>query len=86
MPIEKVAEKESSPQNLGITFMLNGAPVTLMRRDKGNPYLLMDMLQYSGVDFTNLSGEVVLQVNGINGYFQQPLKEGDRISIYEEKK
>lgn len=86
MPIEKVAEKESSPQDLGITFMLNGAPVTLMRRDKGNPYLLMDMLQYSGVDFTNLSGEVILQVNGSNGYFQQPLKEGDRISIYEEKK
>ena len=73
------------PPSLGITFTLNDKPLTLMRRERSNPYLLMDMLQYSGVDFGNLKGEVVLLVNGINGYFQQPLQAGDVISIYEKE-
>lgn len=71
------------PPSLGITFMLNDTPLTLPRREKNNPYLLMDMLQYSGVDFSKVKGEVILQINGQNGYFQQPLKEGDAIAIYE---
>ena len=73
------------PPSLGITFTLNDKPLTLVRREKSNPYLLMDMLQYSGVDFANLKGEVVLLVNGTNGYFQQPLFAGDVISIYEKE-
>ncbi len=66
-----------------MTFRLNDMPLTLPRREKNNPYLLMDMLQYSGVDFTNLKGEAVLQINGKDGYFQQALQDGDEISIYE---
>ncbi len=73
------------PPSLGVTFTLNDKPLTLVRREKSNPYLLMDMLQYSGVDFSNLKGEVVLLVNGTNGYFQQPLFAGDVISIYEKE-
>ncbi len=69
-----------------MTFMLNDKPLTLMRRDKDNPYLLMDMLEYAELDFNNLKGQVILQVNGKNGYFQQPLREGDSISIFEQEK
>ena len=80
-----VPEPVELPPSLGITFTLNDKPLTLVRREKSNPYLLMDMLQYSGVDFSNLKGEVVLLVNGTNGYFQQPLFAGDVISIYEKE-
>lgn len=80
-----VPEAAVLPQSLGITFTLNDKPLTLVRRERSNPYLLMDMLQYSGVDFSNLKGEVVLLVNGANGYFQQPLQAGDVISIYEKE-
>lgn len=83
--IPLVPQETVLPQSVGITFTLNDKPLTLVRREKGNPYLLMDMLQYSGVDFGNLKGEVVLLVNGTNGYFQQPLQAGDIISIYEKK-
>lgn len=69
-----------------VTFMLNDKPLTLMRRGKDNPYLLMDMLEYADLDFNHLRGEVVLLVNGKNGYFQQPLREGDSISIFEREK
>lgn len=88
VPTDAVAAEEAPaelPAGLGITFQLNDAPLTLPRREKNNPYLLMDMLQYSGVDFSQLKGEVVLQINGQNGYFQQPLKEGDQILIYEKE-
>ena len=85
-PVIPFVPKETAlPQTLGITFTLNDKPLTLARRERSNPYLLMDMLQYSGVDFGNLKGEVVLLVNGANGYFQQPLQAGDIISIYEKE-
>lgn len=66
-----------------ITFYLNDNPLILPRKPAGKPYYLMDLLEYSGLDFKNLTGQVVLEVNGENGYFQQELKSMDRISIYE---
>lgn len=75
-----------APSLPSVTFTLNDKPLTLMRRGKDNPYLLMDMLEYADLDFNHLRGEVVLLVNGKNGYFQQPLKEGDEISIFEKAK
>lgn len=68
-----------------IAFRLNGSRVTLPVKSDRTPYYLMDMLQLSGIDFKNISGNVVLKVNGIPGYFQQALRVDDEISIYEEK-
>lgn len=88
-PIGAVYEEPAPgrlPQAMSVTFNLNDKPLTLMRRDKDNPYLLMDMLEYTDLDFNHLKGEVVLLVNGKNGYFQQPLREGDIISIFEREK
>lgn len=66
-----------------ITLYLNDNLITLPFKPDHQPYYLMDMLEYSGLDFKNLSGQVVLEVNGESGYFQQELKSRDRIMIYQ---
>lgn len=68
-----------------VSFQMNGSTVKLPVKSDQTPYYLMDMLLFSGIDFKNLTGNVVLQVNGAPGYFQQRLNEGDEITIYEEK-
>lgn len=69
-----------------ITFTLNGAAFPLPVREDGRPYYLMDMLEYSGIDFEHVRGEVLLRVNGSPGFFQQQLKEGDVILITEKQR
>lgn len=65
-------------------FHLNGLPITLPRKADGAPYFLMDMIQYSGIDLKQPKGRIVLTVNGLQGLFQQELKDGDNIRIEEE--
>lgn len=75
----------SAPHALpDILFQLNGSPLRLPSKEDGNPYYLMDMIQYSGIDLQNPKGKIRLTVNGIPGLFQQELKEGDIIRIEEE--
>ncbi len=75
----------STPHALpDILFQLNGSPLRLPSKEDGNPYYLMDMIQYSGIDLQNPKGKIRLTVNGIPGLFQQELKEGDIIRIEEE--
>ncbi|MEY8355889.1 pilus assembly protein PilM [Lachnospiraceae bacterium 54-53] len=73
------------PAPAEITFFLNDRPLTLPLKQDNRPYYLMDMLEYSGLDFKNLTGRVVLEVNGESGYFQQVLQSRDRIMIYQVK-
>ena len=68
-----------------ITFFLNDNPLTLPLKPDHQPYYLMDMLEYSGLDFKNVTGQVVLEVNGESGCFQQELHSRDRIMIYQVK-
>lgn len=67
-----------------ITFYLNGSPIRLPRKANGDPYYLMDMIQYSGIDLKNPKGRVNLSVNGAPGIFQQTLRAGDHVVIEEE--
>ncbi len=77
---------EKSLESKGkITFFLNNNPLTLPLKPDHRPYYLMDMLEYSGIDFKNVTGQVVLEVNGESGYFQQELHSRDRIMIYQVK-
>lgn len=77
---------EKSRESKGkITFFLNNNPLTLPLKPDHRPYYLMDMLEYSGIDFKNVTGQVVLEVNGESGYFQQELHSRDRIMIYQVK-
>jgi len=62
-------------------FNLNDRPVTFAAKPDNSPYLLLDMLQHSGLDFDHLTSPVILAVNGQPGTFQQELKENDRIII-----
>lgn len=71
-------------QGGGILFQLNGSPLLLPSKADGQPYYLMDMIQYSGIDLKNPKGKIALSVNGEAGMFQQALKAGDKISIVEE--
>lgn len=77
-PVKASAEKKN------ISFFLNGSPLELPYKENGEPYRLMDMIQYSGIDLKQLKGNVRLTVNGIPGAFQHTLRENDVITIVEE--
>lgn len=62
-------------------FTLNGNPVSFPAKPDNAPYLLLDMLQHSGLDFDNLTAPVILAVNGMPGIFQQQLRQNDSIII-----
>lgn len=67
-----------------ILFHLNGSSLRLPAKENGEPYYLMDMLQYSGIDLKEPKGKIKLTVNGMPGMFQQELSEGSVIRIEEE--
>lgn len=67
-----------------VFFTLNGNPLYLSPKPDGAPYYLMDLLQYSDINLKNPKGAVTLTVNGTPGMFQQPLVQGDTVSIVEE--
>ena len=64
-----------------VHLILNGEPLTLPVKEEGNPYYLMDLLEYSGIDFEHLDRAVRLEVNGVERGFQHPLKEQDSVTI-----
>lgn len=83
---EAVPQVSVNPDSQGkITFYLNDKSLLLPLKPDGKRYRLMDLLEYSGLDFKKVTGPVVLEVNGENGYFQQELKAGDHIKIYEKE-
>ena len=65
-------------------FMLNDSELLLHKKEDGRPYYLMDLIQHSGINLDSPKGQVKLQVNGEDGRFQQVLKEGDHILIFED--
>lgn len=67
-----------------VLFHLNSSPIRLPGKENGEPYYLMDMIQYSGIDIKHPKGQVKLTVNGIPGMFQQELMPGDDICIVDE--
>ena len=64
-----------------VHLILNGEPLTLPVKEEGGPYYLMDLLEYSGIDFEHLDRTVRLEVNGVERGFQHPLKEQDSVTI-----
>ena len=81
---EEKPEEAPAPlpvQRRQLQFILNGEPLTLEEKESGQPYYLMDLLQYSGLDFEHLERPVRLTVNGQESGFRQSLHSGDRITI-----
>jgi molybdopterin converting factor small subunit len=60
---------------------LNSTQLDLAAKEGGTPYYLMDLLEYSGLDFDHLDSEVRLEVNGEACGFQYELKENDDVTI-----
>ena len=60
---------------------LNGDPLILPAKDNGAPYYLMDLLEYSGIDFEHLDRAVRLEVNGVEQGFRCQLKQQDSVTI-----
>ncbi len=84
IPEEADEPRPSEPAAGELIFLLNGSPIRLPEKPDGNPYYLMDMIQYSKIDISKLKGKINLRVNGEPGMFQQPLKAGDQIIVAEE--
>lgn len=62
-------------------IVLNDMPMTLPEKENGLPHYLMDLLQYSGLDFDHLDRPVRLEVNGQESGFRYELKERDYVTI-----
>lgn len=63
---------------------MNGETLLLAGKPGGEPYYLMDLLGYSGIDFTHperLEKPIELFVNGAAGQFTQKISEGDAVEI-----
>jgi len=76
------AQEESAPAGGELKLTLNGEELTLPAKPGGEPYYLMDLLQFSGVDFDHLEKPVELWVNGVFGQFSQVLRAGDTVDIH----
>ncbi len=77
--------RRSAPSGRGLMLYLNDRPLVLPPKQDGAPYYLMDMLEYSDLDMERLTAPVILEVNGESGAFQQELKSGDAVRIFEQK-
>lgn len=79
-PEEKTPEP---PKALGrpIQLTLNGKQLKLPGKEDGSAYYLMDLLEFSGIDFEHLDRGVELQVNGRECAFSQELHPQDDVVI-----
>lgn len=82
-PWEKKAEPvvEQPPPGPALEVMLNGKALLLPGKPDGQPYYVMDLLEYSGIDFEHLDRGVELQVNGTECAFSQELRSRDDVVI-----
>lgn len=74
-PVKPVAQSRE------VHITLNGESLALPAKDGGAPYYLMDLLEYSGIDFEHLDRNVRLEVNGVEQGFQYALREQDSVLI-----
>ena len=79
---EPPAPPQPKPGKTGeIQVTLNSGTLKLPGKEDGSPHYVMDLLDYSGIDFEHLDRGVELQVNGTECAFTQELRDGDDIVI-----
>lgn len=66
-----------------LSVVLNDRPLELPITREHPVYYLMDLLEHTEIDFQNLNQEVCLEINGQEASFQQRLRSGDYVRIYE---
>ncbi len=77
-PAAEVPEPRPVP---ALHIMFNDRPLALQPKPDGAPYYLMDLLEYTQLDFKHLDRPVTLLVNGEPGAFTQQIYPRDVISI-----
>lgn len=80
---EPVPEPQESPVSVRkeLSIFFNDQPFFLPGKESGEPYFLMDLLEYSGIDFKKLDRRVRMEVNGEECGFQTALQQGDHVLI-----
>lgn len=73
--------KTAAFQSHVLHITLNDIPLDLPPKSDDSAYLLMDILERSGLDFQNISGQVILTVNGESATFLQKLHNHDIVVI-----
>ena len=79
VPAPVVPPKVTAPPRRNLEILLNGRPLVLPEKEE--PYFLMDLLQYSGLDFDRLERPVRIEVNGQECGFRQRLRNHDTVTI-----
>lgn len=80
------ADTSSAVSEGELVITLNEETLRLPKKANSAPYYLMDVLEYSGLDLDNISGNVIIKVNGESGTFLQELKNYDTVVIHCEEK
>ncbi|MBR3560046.1 MAG: pilus assembly protein PilM [Oscillospiraceae bacterium] len=78
---ETAPEASAEPLRVPLQITLNDTAVSLPGKAGGEPYYLMDLLEFSGIDFEHPDKPVELFVNGEPGQFSQIIMENDVVSI-----
>lgn len=80
--VQEVAEVTVQiPVRRDLSIFFNEEPFFLPGKESGEPYYLMDLLEYSGIDFKKLDRRVRMEVNGEECGFQTALTQGDHVTI-----
>lgn len=80
-PVKQPVPVPQPPRVKPLRVILNGMPIDLPAKADGEPYYLMDLLKYSGIDFQNLDRQVRIELNGAQSSFQSVLREQDSVII-----
>lgn len=82
-PVQQATPMAQPQTEAGVTLhvTLNEKPLVLPPKDSGQPYYLMDLLEYTGIDFEHLDRSVCLIVNGEDSSFQRVIRQGDQVEI-----
>lgn len=78
---EKPEAPAPAPVRRELSIFFNDQPFFLPGKESGEPYFLMDLLEYSGIDFKKLDRRVRMEVNGQECGFQTALQQGDHVLI-----
>lgn len=81
MPLERPASASATEYGKPIDILFNGEELHLPGKESGLPYYLMDLLQYSDLDFEKIERPVRLEVNGVESGFRQMIRDGDSVAI-----
>ncbi|WP_297719251.1 cell division protein FtsA [Intestinimonas sp.] len=80
-PQERQAPAPATEHGKPIDILFNGEELHLPGKESGLPYYLMDLLQYSDLDFEKIERPVRLEVNGVESGFRQMIRDGDSVTI-----